>query len=331
MREITIGGNEQGQRLDKFLKKYFTNAPSSFLYKMIRKKNITVNYKKALPEQFLKAEDSIQMYLAEETIEQFRDVKKNATSEYIKAFQQYKKMITVIYEDEHILLLHKPAGILSQKAEPKDLTMNEYAIGYLLAHKKLTQVELETFKPSICNRLDRNTSGILIVGKSLHGLQIMGELIQKRKLQKYYVCVVDGRLTKPSLLEGFLEKDEKTNEVTIYETLEERQTKQQITPIKTAYLPLRGNEKATLLEVELITGKTHQIRAHLSSVCHSIIGDYKYGKPSVNEYYRNTFGVKHQLLHAYRLVFPKESALNGLSEQTIEIPIPDVFEMCVKK
>lgn len=330
MREVKIGTNQQGQRLDKYLKKYFTNAPASFLYKMIRKKNITVNNKKAVPEQILQLEDSIKMYLAEETIEEFRDVNNNKTNEYTKAYGQYKKMVDVIYEDEHVLLLHKPAGILSQKAEPKDLTMNEYAVGYLLAHKQLTQEELRTFKPSICNRLDRNTSGILIVGKSLHGLQIMGDFIQKRTLQKYYVCVVYGQIKESSVLEGFLGKNEKTNEVTVYKSLEDHDKQnERMNSIKTAYIPIRRNEKATLLEVELITGKTHQIRAHLASIQHSIIGDYKYGKPKVNEYYRNTYGIKHQLLHAYRLVFPEEIALGDLSGKTIEIPIPEIFQKCV--
>ncbi|MFI3200856.1 MAG: RluA family pseudouridine synthase [Eubacteriales bacterium] len=331
MRELKIGINEQGQRLDKYLKKYFSNAPSSFLYKMLRKKNILVNNKKAVPEQMLQLEDRITLYLAEETIEKFRVVNKTLYNEYSNAYEQYKNKVKVVFEDEHFLLLQKPAGILSQKANRNDLSMNEYAIGYLLEQNSLTKEQLQTFKPSICNRLDRNTSGILIVGKSLQGLQKMGELIQKRTLQKFYVCVVEGKVKEPSLLEGFLEKDEKNNQVTIYQCLlEEQKQQEQINPIKTFYKPLRGNERTTLLEVELITGKTHQIRAHLASIHHSIIGDYKYGQKEVNSYYESTYGIKYQLLHAYRLVFPKDRELGELAGRTIEIPIPEVFEKCIK-
>ena len=174
MKETIIKENESGQRLDKYLKKYLPQAPGSFIYKMLRKKNITLNGKKAAGQEKLNTGDSIKFFLAEETIDKFTG---NAA-----ASESYpvKKDLEIIYEDDNILLINKPAGMLSQKAKKEDVSLVEYVIGYLLSNGSVTKEELLTFHPGICNRLDRNTSGMVVAGKSLAGLQIMGEAFKER-------------------------------------------------------------------------------------------------------------------------------------------------------
>ena len=171
MRMLTVSKNEAGQRLDKLLAKYLNLAGKSFIYKMMRKKNITLNGKKCDGSEHLTEGDEIKLFLAEETIEKFSEVK-------IQKVQ--KKKLDIVYEDEHILLINKPSGMLSQKAKETDESLVEYLIDYLLDSGKLKKEDLACFRPSVCNRLDRNTSGIVAAGRSLPGLQIMSEVIKDR-------------------------------------------------------------------------------------------------------------------------------------------------------
>ena len=193
-----------------------------------------------------------------------------------------------------------------QKAKPEDISANEYIIAYLLQSGALTQDALNTFKPSICNRLDRNTSGLLIAGKTLKGLQEMSEALKERSagrgVQKYYRCIVSGVLKEKTYLKGYLSKDERTNKVTIYKTKPADPTIECL-PIETEYRPIASANGYTELEVHLITGRSHQIRAHLSSIGHPIIGDTKYGSAKVNETFGRECRLKSQLLHAYRIQF----------------------------
>lgn len=326
MQSYQIGPNEAGQRFDKFLHKYMPEAGTSFFYKMLRKKNITLNGKKAEGKEILHVGDTVSFFFSEETFEKFRGVsgenaENNAVvNEYRKAFKTLKG-ISILYEDENVLMVNKPAGILSQKAENKDLSLNEWLIGYLLEEGKITDKALETFKPSICNRLDRNTSGIVLCGKSLAGSQELSRLIKERSVGKFYRTFVKGQMKEGSRIFGTLVKDEKTNKVSIHKTGETG------LEIETVYEPVLNWKDMTYLEVELITGKTHQIRAHLASVGHPIAGDGKYGNAGFNEKMRGEFGVKWQLLHAYRMEFPVlTGALHSLSEKVITAPLPTVFE-----
>ncbi len=327
MQSYEIGTNEAGQRLDKFLHKFFPEAGSAFLYKMLRKKNITVNKKKADGKEILISGDILQFFFADETFEKFRGVgstKNELQNEYEDAYRQLKG-VQILYEDENILALNKPAGILTQKATPKDSSLNEWMIGYLLANKKLTEASLHTFKPSVVNRLDRNTSGLVLCGISLKGSQMLSKLIHDRSLKKYYQAIVKGTMEGQGLLRGILKKDEKTNMVSIDKNRDGAN-------ILTAYQVLSKGKNATLLEVELITGKTHQIRAHMAFVNHPLVGDYKYGDADWNQTYRKKYGVTSQLLHAQRVEFPELPApFEALSRRVITAPVPHVFEEVMKE
>lgn len=305
MKEFHIQTNEAGQRFDKYLKKLLKEANTSFIYKMLRKKNIVLNGKKADGTEKLNVGDEIKLFLSDETFDKF-----HGAAQSTKQFEAYvsipAKKLDVVYEDEDVLIINKPVGMLSQKAKPEDISANEYIIAYLLQSGALTQDALNTFKPSVCNRLDRNTSGLLIAGKTLKGLQEMSEALKERSaergVQKYYRCIVSGVLKEKTYLKGYLSKDERTNKVTIYKTKPADKSIECL-PIETEYRPIAAANGFTELEVHLITGRSHQIRAHLSSIGHSIIGDTKYGSAKVNEAFQKECRLKSQLLHAYRIRF----------------------------
>lgn len=308
MKEIIIEKNQAGQRFDKFLFKYFKEAPSSFIYKMLRKKNIVLNGKKSDGKDKLKEKDSIKIFMAEDTIAKFKGEHKTNIVKPVK--------LDIVYEDDNVLFINKPAGMLSQKANDNDVSLNEYVISYLVNSGQITEQNLETFKPAVCNRLDRNTSGLIVAGKSLEGLQIMSKMFKERTMEKYYLAVVSGYVDSSMTIKGYLSKNSKTNKVTI------SQAENNGDYIETAYEPLeykKGLKQAgiTVLKVKLVTGKPHQIRAHLASINHPIIGDYKYGKKEINDKYKETYGIKNQMLHSWQLIFEKvEGSCRNLSYKT---------------
>ena len=319
MRQIEIKENEAGQRIDKFLHKFMPLAPSSFFYKMLRKKNITLNGKRAEGKEKLVKGDQVTFFLSEETISGFQNAE-ISTTEYQKAYKTLKG-ITVVYEDPGILILNKPANVLSQKAKENDVSANEWLIGYLLAANQITAEQLATFKPAICNRLDRNTQGLLIGSKSLASGQAVSELIRLRQVRKFYRLFVKGRIDKEELMEGYLIKEEEKNKVRLV-----TEACEDASYIKTRYYPLKHFTDRTLVEVELITGKTHQIRVHMAGIGHPILGDYKYGDRNWNEKYKAEYGIESQLLYACRLEFGKlEKPLRMLSGKTVIAPDPKEF------
>ncbi len=315
MRQLSVGPNEAGQRLDKLLAKYLSLAPKSFLYKMMRKKNIVLNGKKCEGSERLKEGDEIRLFLSEETIKTFSSVPKGKESSAASSFP-------IIYEDSHILLINKPSGLLSQKAKEGDVSLVEEITAYLLDSGQLTTDQLLTFRPSVCNRLDRNTSGLIAAGKSLAGLQILSQVFRDRSVHKYYQCIVSGRVTEERTIEGFLKKDEKTNQVFIT-----KNPTPDSQPIATRYTPLWENGEYTCLQVELLTGRTHQIRAHLASIGHPIVGDFKYGKKSVNEKAKKMYGITSQMLHSWKLVMPDSlpDPLSYLAGKTFTAKLPPEF------
>ena len=321
MQEICVTENEAGQRLDKLLAKYLKEAPKSFFYKMLRKKNITLNGKKASGSEKLKKGDLVRLYLSDDTIGKFagKDPAVHSGS---------RVKLDILYEDRNVLFLDKPVGMLSQKAKETDVSAVEHLIRYLLDTGQMTGENLKTFRPSVCNRLDRNTSGILAAGRSLAGLQEMSRFFKERSVGKYYLCLAYGRIEEERSIQGYLCKEEGKNHVRICQT--ERPGS---VWIRTEYRPLAVSGDATLLEVHLITGKTHQIRAHLAAYGHPIIGDYKYGIRKINEIYQKQYGLKSQLLHAYMLRMPDtDGPLGYLSGREFKAPPPKVFQrICREK
>lgn len=321
MREITIGKNEAGQRLDKFLGKYMSLAGKGFFYKMMRKKNIVLNGKKCAGQELLKEGDVLKLFLSDETIEKFSETKKTAVRE---------TDLDIVYEDGDILLINKPSGMLSQKAKETDESLVEYVIAYLLRTGAVTEEELKTFRPSVCNRLDRNTSGIVAAGKTLAGLQMLSEVFRDRSVHKYYLCIVSGVMKESLTADGWLLKDEAKNQVRILGKKEAESILktggEKPLPIRTKYEPVCENGAYTLLKVTLLTGRSHQIRAHLASLGHPIIGDGKYGKAAENRRAKERYGVISQLLHSYRLEFPElAGSFRRLSGKSFEADPPAEF------
>ncbi len=298
MRQIEINANQSGQRFDKFLQKYMREATKSFIYKMLRKKNITLNGKKAQGNEKLEPGDKVVLFFSEETLEKF-------CGGQPRKKEGKKAAFPILYEDEQILLINKPAGLLSQKAKPEDVSLVELVQQYVGCEPG--------FSPGICNRLDRNTSGIVVAGKTLPALQKMSELFRMREVEKYYLTIVKGAMTETKEVEGYLLKDAKTNKVTVY-----REEKKGSSYIRTGYEPLVTTREMTLLRVHLMTGKPHQIRSHLSSLGHPVLGDAKYGGAHPQ--------IKYQLLHAYELHFPKlGKPFEKISGKCFTATIPQTF------
>ncbi len=340
MLQKKITAREAGQRFDKYLHKLLPEAGNGFLYKMLRKKNITLNGQKADGSEKVSEGDSVEIFFSDETLEKFMgknwftqiingtsssEMQQNLShNEYSKAYRTLFD-IGIIYENDHILLADKPAGVLSQKAGINDLSLNEWLIGYQLSAGKITPEELDVFKPSVCNRLDRNTSGIVMCSKSVQGAQLLGNLLKSRELHKYYQLYVKGILKEDGLIEGYLVKDGKRNKVCVVPAGGMRPAAGGAY-IRTAYRPIRIERDKTLLEAELITGKSHQIRAHMASIGHPILGDEKYGDREWNALYREKYRIGSQLLHACKVVFPPlEAPFEDISGRTFTAKLPPVF------
>lgn len=348
MEKWIIGNNEQSQRLDKYLRRRMPAAGSSFLYKMLRKKNITLNGTKADGREILHAGDEVSVFFAKETLDKFMGIAGTAKNEkmdsYLQAFDKITAVrmhgeLPILYEDEHILLVIKPAGVLSQKAKPQDISMNEWLLGYLIKKKEIKSDSLSLFKPSVCNRLDYQTGGILLCAKTLPASQMFAALLKERSLHKYYHMVVKGQISKSGVIKGYLQKDAVANRVS-FRTVENMESAEKESAEKfcsgkedsavyteTHYKPLRTEKEFTLLEALLVTGKTHQLRAHLASRGNPIAGDPKYGDAAVNALCRERFGVQGQLLFACRICFPAHMPVpfEYLQGREFTAPDPRVF------
>lgn len=369
MREVIISEREEGQRLDRYLEKYMPDAPKSFFYKMMRKKNIVLNGKKVSGSERIQTGDQIKLFLADETIEGFRSGKKaqevdlgarqmpqakrptNGARHLSQAkrptngaqqMPQAKRMekgvrqgkmelqqghydrnlppLQIVYEDAQFLVVNKPVGVLSQKADRNDRSIVEQITDYLADN-----AADDTFRPGICNRLDRNTSGLIVAGKTVRALQDMNKRFKERTICKYYLCVVHGSVSKKQYLKGYLEKDSRTNKVTV-----RQQPGPNSVPIATEYLPLQQGmyqgESFTLLQVHLITGKSHQIRAHLASIGHPLVGDVKYSTKRASAFDREQLHQRVQLLHAWQLIFTAHG-----KEYVWKAELPDNFAQILRR
>lgn len=369
MREVIISEREEGQRLDRYLEKYMPDAPKSFFYKMMRKKNIVLNGKKVSGSERIQTGDQIKLFLADETIEGFRSGKKAQEVDLgAQQMPQAKRLekgarqmpqakrptngarqmspakrlekgarqgkielqqghydrnlppLQIVYEDAQFLVVNKPVGVLSQKTDRNDRSIVEQITDYLADN-----AADDTFRPGICNRLDRNTSGLIVAGKTVRALQDMNKRFKERTICKYYLCVVHGSVLKKQYLKGYLEKDSRTNKVTV-----RQQPGPNSVPIATEYLPLQQGmyqgESFTLLQVHLITGKSHQIRAHLASIGHPLVGDVKYSTKRASAFDREQLHQRVQLLHAWQLIFTAHG-----KEYVWKAELPDNFAQVLRR
>lgn len=371
MQEYHITDKEKGQRLDKYLHRQMPEAPSSFFYKMLRKKNITRNGKKAAGNELLEEGDRICLFLSDETFQKMGGILQNpagkgmpqtakqknaearrktveisaasafgvsATPETVRreterlregerAFRSLSSRypgLSIVYEDEDVAAAYKPAGVLSQKAAPEDLSLNEWFLGYLAGKGEVSTESLRRYVPSVQNRLDRNTEGLVLLAKTLPGSHFLTGLQREHLLGKFYLLIVWGNVGQSGTLEGYLEKNSASNQVRIFPNAGEGRVF-----AKTVYRPLSSGtlEKspATLVEAELITGRTHQLRAQFAAMGHPIAGDPKYGDAARDLRLRKS-GIRSQLLLCERVEFPELSGeFARLSHRIIRCERPPVY------
>lgn len=311
MRDIVIGINDDNQRIDRFLKKYLDNINVSVIQKFLRTKKIKVNRKKVLANYVLKKGDVVNIFIYEE------DLKKFITSEE-KKYSSSKKL-DIIYEDENIIILNKPKNLLSHAASKKDYGNNlvDFMVSYLIEKNSFVPRLEKTFVPSIVNRLDRNTSGVVIGAKNANALRELNK-VKKDCIEKFYVTVVKGCIKKDFIIDERLQKDECKNKSSV-----SKNGKESITEVFVE----KYNNDFTFLKIKLVTGRTHQIRTHLSYKNFPIVGDIKYGDKDVNNFFYEKFFLDSQFLHAISVKFNGiKGNLSYLNGCEFFAPMNDVYK-----
>jgi 23S rRNA pseudouridine955/2504/2580 synthase len=290
LREFSINKNDAGQRMDKFLTKAVPALPKNLMYKYIRLKRIKLNGKRCEISTKLSEGDNVQLYINDEFFPEKRDE--------AHRFLNAPKDIEIVYEDENILLCDKPCGLVVHEDESGEAdTLIDRVLHYLYDKGEYDPDTENSFTPALCNRIDRNTSGIVICAKNAESLRVLNQKVKDRELEKLYLCVTAGIPNKKSAeLKAFHRRDEKTKVVRV----EDKPFPGSKTMI-TRYKTLAENKQSglALLEVDLVTGRTHQIRAHLAHIGYPLLGDGKYGSNKINR----ALGVKTQALCSYKLIF----------------------------
>lgn len=319
MKEIRITENDANQRIDKYLKKLLVNAPTNFIYKMFRKKDIKVNGTKVDEKYILKINDVVMMFLYDDKFQEFTAAKN---------IYQVAKTFKVLYEDNHLLIVYKPVGLLVHEDANESInTLTNQVLSYLNEKNELDLGRENTFMPGPVHRLDRNTSGIVIFGKTLVALQGLNEMIKQRHcIEKSYLTICKGRLSQKRNLKGYMVKLEDQAQV----KLVSKDHPGALT-METIVRPVKYNQDYSLVEVTLVTGRMHQIRIHLASIDHPVIGDRKYGDFELNRSIKKQFGLNNQLLHAYKIKFVKAfGVLAYLQDKEIVCPVPELFKKIEK-
>lgn len=311
-----INDTQSNQRIDKFIRKQLRNAPLSFIYKLFRKKDVKVNNKHVDINYILKENDEVKVYIREDQLEDF---KKNIQLKQIKFNHE------IVYEDENVLIINKPAGLLIHgDSKNKKETLTNDVLNYLYSKNEYNSNSL--FTPAPAHRLDRNTSGLVIFGKNNKVLQeLMNVFKEKSSVSKEYITLVCGNILKYGEINKSLLKIENKNLVIVSD---DEKAKKAITQ----YQVLKNYDGFTLLKVKLLTGRTHQIRVHMQYINHPIVGDQKYGNIEVNKKFKNEFNLNYQLLHSSEIQFYNlDGCLKYLSNKKFKAKLPAFFENILKK
>jgi len=318
VKEITINALNQNQRLDKYIMKLLNTAPKSLVYKLLRKKKIKLNGKRAEGNELLREGDVIRIYLGSDTLE-------GMAAE--KELPRVPNELNIIFEDENILACSKPAGLLSHGQNKNEDSLISRIWLYLNKKGEYDTGKNSDFTPALCNRLDRNTSGLVLCGKNLPALQELNRIMAENRGDKFYLALVEGRLDTSGVLEGYHIKNPKTNEARITQKAEIGGK-----PVRTEYEPLTFLSGCTLLRIKLISGKSHQIRAHMQSIGHPLAGDPKYQDKRINALFKEKYGLKSQLLHSERFVFTEpEGVLAYLKGKELTAPLDGIFEKILEE
>lgn len=312
MQILIVKKNDAGQRLDKFITKAVHGLPASLMYKYIRTKKIKVNRKRCEQKYILQEGDEIQLFIRGE----FFDSPEKDNG----ALSRITPKLDIVYEDDNIILCNKRPGVLVHEDDSAgDNTLIMHIKAYLYQKGEYDPEDEQSFAPALCNRIDRNTGGIVIAAKTAEALRVMNEKIKNEEIRKFYLCAVHGKMPKRAdTLTGYLKKNSATNLVAISD-----KEKDGYKNIITKYKVVAENRDSSLVEVELVTGRTHQIRAHMAHIGHSLLGDGKYG---VNRDDR-AYGYKYQALYSYRLIFnfKNESALDYLRGKQVSLDPGDIW------
>ena len=311
MISLIVKKEESGQTLEKYVKKVLSHAPMSFIYKLFRKKDVKVNGHWQDKKYIVSDGEEIKIFAADEQLEEFKSQKD------IKASLDVSNW--VIYEDENILLINKPRGVLVQKDNSNSDALDEMVLAYLENKGEYDSASISAYKPAPAHRLDRNTAGIVVFGKNIVTLRSLADsLNDKKQISKRYLTLVKGEINEDGEISVPLEKNAKSGRVYASENGKDALTRYKVVKKYNGY---------TLLEVELLTGRTHQIRVHMAYINHPVIGDAKYGDYALNKEIEDKYGFKNQFLVAYQLYFHSlDNNLKYLTGKKIEIPLPEEFK-----
>lgn len=320
MISFKIIDTESGQALEKYVRKVLNTAPLSFIYKLFRKKDIKVNGHWEKEKYILNVDDEVSIYVSDAQLEEFNKKNEYQPNDSIKDW--------IIYEDKNIILINKPRGVLVQKDDhSSDKALDQLVIEYLMFKGEYDPQKEQGFKPGPAHRIDRNTSGIVIFGKNHASLVYLFELLKNHELiGKHYISLVCGDVLEDGVVEAPLRKNFDQKKVVV------ASVKDGGKPSKTIYHVLEHLNGYTLLDLTLVTGRTHQIRAHMSYIRHHVVGDTKYGDFKVNNLFKKEYGFENQFLHASELHFGKlEKPLENLSSKSFKAEMPDEYKELINK